>query len=51
MWVSDICEDKGAATIMDELSLRVRVGWFTRTETIPLYEGWAVSGTSQRECH
>jgi hypothetical protein len=51
MWVSDICQDKGAATIMDEIYLRVRVGWFTKTETIPLDEGWAVSGTSQSECH
>jgi hypothetical protein len=51
MWVSDACESKGAATIMDEIYLRVRVGWFTKTETIPLDEGWAVSGTSQSECH
>jgi hypothetical protein len=51
MWVSDICEAKGAATIMDEISLKVRIGWFTKTETIPLAEGWAVSGTAESECH
>ncbi len=50
IWVSDICEDRGAATVMDQISLRVRVGWFTRTEEIPLGQGWGVSGPSQSGC-
>jgi HAAS len=49
-WVSDICLDKGATSVMDQLSLRVRVGWFTRTEQIPLQQGWGVSGPSHGAC-
>jgi hypothetical protein len=49
-WISDICLDKGATSVMDQISLRVRVGWFTRTEQIPLLQGWGVSGPSQRAC-
>lgn len=50
-WVSDIClDERGATTVMDEISLRVRVGWFTRTEVIPLRQGWGVSGPSQSGC-
>jgi hypothetical protein len=50
LWISDICLDKGAASVMDQISLRVRVGWFTRTEQIPLLQGWGVSGPSQGAC-
>jgi len=51
-WVSDIClEERGAASVMDQISLRVRVGWFTRTENIPLMEGWGVSGPSKSGCN
>jgi hypothetical protein len=37
-------------SIMDEISLKVRVRWLTKTETIPLDEGWAVSDAHQSEC-
>ena len=50
LWTSNICLSKGAASIIDTLSLRVRIGWFTRTETIPLDQGWAVAGPSHRPC-
>jgi hypothetical protein len=49
-WVSDICLDKGATSVMDQISLRVRVGWFTRTEQIPLLQGWGVAGPSHGTC-
>src|SRR5258708_23939477 len=51
-WISDIClRPRGATTVMDQISLRVRVGWFTRTEHIPLGQGWGVSGPSQGACY
>ncbi|MDR2984762.1 MAG: hypothetical protein LBV34_07965, partial [Nocardiopsaceae bacterium] len=46
LWTSNVCLSDGADSITDTLSVRVRIGWFTRTETIPLYEGWAVEGPS-----
>jgi hypothetical protein len=50
-WISDIClGEKGDSSVMDQISLRVRVGWFTRTEKIPLLQGWGVSGPSQGGC-
>jgi hypothetical protein len=30
--------------------LRVRVGWFTRTEIIPLDKAWALTGISHGPC-
>lgn len=51
LWISDIClPGRGYQAGIDELNLRVRVGWFTRTETIPLNEGWYVSGPSHGPC-
>jgi HAAS len=47
LWISDPCIVMGDTSVIDTLSLRVRVGWFTRTEIIPLDQGWAVAGTSQ----
>jgi hypothetical protein len=46
-WISKIClEGKGSATVLDRLYVRVRVGWFTRTDIIPLGMGWGLSGPS-----
>jgi hypothetical protein len=46
-WISAIClGGKGSASIIDTLYLRVRVGWFTRTDVIPLGRGWALAGPS-----
>jgi hypothetical protein len=50
MWTSSSCLDKGAASGMDQLVLRVRIGWGIRTETIPLGWEWALSGTTGSEC-
>jgi hypothetical protein len=47
LWRSTIClQGKGSATGIDELALRVRVGWITRTEAIPLGQGWYLAGPS-----
>jgi hypothetical protein len=50
MWTSNECLSKGGANIMDRVILRVRVGWNTRTETIPLNQAYALSGTTQSQC-
>ena len=50
-WISDVCLEHGATSVMDQISLRVRVGWFTRTEDVPLLQGWGVSGPSQGSCN
>ena len=50
-WISDICLDaRGAVLVIQQIPLRVRVGWFTRTESIPLGQGWGVSGPSHGLC-
>jgi hypothetical protein len=49
LWTSNICSD-GGTTSIDTLALRVRVGWFTRTEIIPLNQAWAVTGVSHGPC-
>ncbi|HUA29784.1 MAG TPA: hypothetical protein VMC03_12940 [Streptosporangiaceae bacterium] len=49
LWTSDICSSGGTSSI-DTLALRVRVGWFTRTEVIALGRAWAVTGSSHGSC-
>jgi hypothetical protein len=49
LWTSNICLSGGTSYI-NTLALRVRVGWFTRTEIIPLGQAWAVTGTSHGPC-
>lgn len=49
-WTSVICLGKGTSSGIDQLYLRVRVGWFTRTETIQLTQGWYLAGPSQGRC-
>lgn len=49
-WISSTCLEQGGGQGIDQLTLRVRVGWFTRTETIPLDEGWFLSGPSHGSC-
>jgi hypothetical protein len=46
MWVSTDCDSSGAGTIMDGLTLQVRVGWVTRTEVVSLNPTWGVLGPS-----
>jgi hypothetical protein len=46
-WTSAIClEGNGSASGIDTLYLRVRVGWFTRTDIIPLPMAFALAGPS-----
>jgi hypothetical protein len=48
LWTSTICLSKGESQGINTLSLRVRVGWFTRTESIP-QEEWDLVGPSHPE--
>ncbi len=50
LWTSTACLAKGSAEGIDQISFRVRVGWLTRTEVIPLDQGWYLSGPSQGPC-
>jgi hypothetical protein len=50
MWTSTTCLQKGSDEGIDQLSLRVRVGWITRTEVVRLNQGWYLSGPSQGRC-
>jgi hypothetical protein len=49
LWISNICST-GGTTSVDTLALRVRVGWFTRTEIIPLDQAWTLAGKSRGRC-
>jgi hypothetical protein len=51
-WISQICLGKGESSGTDQqlLYLRVRVGWFTRTEIIPLNQVWFLVGPSHGRC-
>jgi hypothetical protein len=49
LWTSNTCSSGGTSSI-DSLALRVRVGWFTRTEIIPLGQAWALTGKSHGPC-
>jgi hypothetical protein len=44
LWRSTTCLGRGDEQGSDEVALRVRVGWITRTEVIWLTEGWYVAG-------
>jgi hypothetical protein len=48
-WTSDLCLQKGEQNGIDLLYLRVRVGWFVRTEIIP-QQAWYLSGPSHGRC-
>lgn len=49
LWTSDLCLGKGESNGINTLSLRVRVGWFTRTERIP-QQSWHLVGPSHGRC-
>lgn len=47
LWTSKVCmQEKGDSIGIDEIVLRVRIGWITRTEVIPLDQGWYLGGPS-----
>jgi len=50
LWTSRGCLPKGEGSGMTRLLLRVRVGWFTRTEVIPLRHTFYLIGTGQGHC-
>jgi hypothetical protein len=45
-WISTVCMERGGSGVINALYVRVRVGWFTKTDVIPLDEGWALAGPS-----
>lgn len=49
LWTSDACLSSGESGGIDQIFLRVRVGWFTRTEIIP-QQGWYLTGPSHGHC-
>jgi hypothetical protein len=50
LWTATTCPEKGSAQVIEQLSLRVRIGWLTRTEVVQLNQGWALSGPSRGHC-
>jgi hypothetical protein len=51
LWKTDICVPPGGGTAIQQVVLTVRVGIFTRTEHVPLFDTWEVSGIKRTECH
>jgi hypothetical protein len=51
LWKSDICLESGFTGSIQDVVLTVHVGIFTRTEVIPLYYSWGISGISRSQCH
>ncbi|HTX83442.1 MAG TPA: hypothetical protein VME44_14725, partial [Streptosporangiaceae bacterium] len=49
LWTSESCLSNGESTGINQIFLRVRVGWFTRTEKIP-QQGWYLAGPSHGRC-
>jgi hypothetical protein len=49
LWTSDVCLAGGEAGGVNQIFLRVRVGWFTRTEIIS-QQGWYLTGPSHGHC-
>ena len=46
LWTSRVCNTPGGSTIIQDVTLRVRVGLITRTEDFQLGNAWAITGTS-----
>ena len=51
VWNTGLCLDAGLLTSIQQVVLTVRVGIFTRTQTIPTGEVWALAGVSHPACH
>ena len=49
LWTSDLCLGTVESAGVNRILLRVRVGWFTRTEIIP-QQGWYLMGPSHGHC-
>jgi hypothetical protein len=50
LWRSSVCLARGAQLGIQQIQLRVRVGWLVETDTIPLFQGWYLSGPSHGPC-
>jgi hypothetical protein len=50
LWRSSVCLAKGAQAGIQQIQLRVRVGWLVETDTIPLFQGFYLSGPSHGPC-
>jgi hypothetical protein len=50
LWRSSVCLARGAQLGIQQIQLRVRVGWLVETDTIPLFEGYYLSGPSHGPC-
>jgi hypothetical protein len=50
LWRSSVCLARGAQAGIQEIQLRVRIGWLVKTDTIPLFQGFYLSGPSQGSC-
>ncbi len=50
LWRSSLCLGRGAQAGIQQIQLRVRVGWLVSTDTIPLGQGFYLSGPSQGPC-
>jgi hypothetical protein len=46
LWTSRVCNTPGGSTIIQDVTLRVRVGLITRAEDFQLGRAWAITGTS-----
>jgi hypothetical protein len=51
VWNTGLCLDAGLLTSIQQVVLTVRVGIFTRTQTIPTGEVWTLAGASYPACH
>jgi hypothetical protein len=51
VWNSNICYAPGGWAAIHDVMLTVRVGSFTRTEDIQLYDSWALAGDKSSDCH
>jgi hypothetical protein len=50
LWRSSVCLARGAQLGIQQIQLRVRVGWLVETDTIPLFAGVYLSGPSHGPC-
>ena len=50
IWVSNSCLGTGGGASFDALVLRVRVGWFLKTETIQFGRAFGLSGARHQNC-
>jgi hypothetical protein len=50
LWTSNTCTMTGGTVGFHNLTLTVRVGIFTRTETFPLFDTWALAGNKASTC-